>query len=447
MENGPHLEGNTPPNHIEAEKAVLGSMMLDEDCLHQMLEMLLDTDFYVPSHRKIFEVIKALSPLGNRVDHLLVYDEFTKNGKAEEVGGATYIASLTMDVPAISNAEHYAKIVKEKSHLRNLMKLTMKVQERIFSSEDADDAFELAESELLKLSEARVKQQSQDITSLMQLAMSNFTDRMDGNIQNKGLRCKYHQLMKMLNGFRGGEMLIIAARPSMGKTSFALNLMLDFAVREGAPAVLFSLEMGALQIANNMLCIESSTDGNFWNNPNEAITEADSERIHQGIERISKSNIIIDDDPYLTPSILRSKLRRYIKEVGIKVVLIDYLQLMNAPEVSSKDGRAQEMSMISRSLKSISRELDIPVLALAQLNRSVESRQGNKPRMSDLRESGSIEQDADAIMLIHRPDYYNPEERPGESEIILAKNRNGETGSAHLAFIKNMMRFENLASD
>ncbi len=443
----PHLEGNSPPNHIDAEKAVLGAMMLDEERLHEMLELLETEHFYAPSHRKIFEVMKELSPLGKRIDHLLVYAEFKKNGNVAEVGGASYIAGLTQNVPTLANASHYAVIIKEKSYLRMLLNLTMKIQNQVFTSENADEVYELAESNLMKLSEKRIKKNSNDIASLMEQAMVNFNDRIDGNNQNKGLTCKYWSLMKMLNGFRGGEMLVIAARPSMGKTSFALNLILEFAIRQDAPAAFFSLEMGALQIANNMLCIESSTDGNFWNNPDAAISEGDTERISRGIERIAGAKIIIDDDSFLSPQILRSKLRRYIKEHGVKVVLIDYLQLMSAPEIGSRDGRTQEMSHISRTLKSISREMDIPVIALAQLNRGVESRQGNKPRMSDLRESGSIEQDADAVMLIHRPDYYNPDEKPGEAEVILAKNRNGETGTAPFMFIRNMMRFENLSNE
>jgi replicative DNA helicase len=444
----PHLEGNSPPSHIEAEKAILGAMMLNSDCYYEMLEALKKEHFYSNAHREIFQVMEELSAEGKPVDHILVYNEFQKKGTSGNVGGAVYIAGLTQNVPTLSSLSHYADIVKSKSHLRNLLKLSKDIQEKIFASENGDEVFNFAEGGLTELGENRVKSNSNDIKSLMDMALANFNSRLDGNNENKGLTSKYHNLMRMLNGFRAEEMLVIAARPSMGKTSFALNLMLDFAIHQQAPAVLFSLEMGSLQIANNMLCIEASMDGKFWQNPDAAISDRDSERINRAYERISESNIIIDDDPQLTPNTLRTKLRRYKKEFGVRVAFIDYLQLMEAPGHGGRDGnRTQEMTYISRSIKSIAREQKLPVIALAQLNRSVESRQGNKPRMSDLRESGGIEQDADAVMLIHRPDYYNKEERPGEADIILAKNRNGETGDAAMMFIRNMMRFENLSSN
>ncbi|MBF0197883.1 MAG: replicative DNA helicase [Planctomycetes bacterium] len=440
-----HVPGRTPPNHLEAERAVLGAMMLSEDCLHDVLEILMPDDFYAPVNRKIFEIMKSLAPLGQPVDNVLVYEAFLKKGSAEEIGGAVYLSELTEDVPTLSNATYYAKIVKEKGLLRRLLELTMEVQEKVFD-QDAEMAFEVAESQLTKLAESRVTQNSADIGSLMEKAFSDFNSRLAGEDESKGLTCQYPALIKLLNGFRGGEMLIVAARPSMGKTSFTLNLMLDMAVRQQAPAVLFSLEMGAVQIANNMICMESCTDGNFWRNPSAAISGQEADRIQNAMDRIGRSGLIIDDESVLTPTILRSKLRRYVREHKIAIVFIDYLQLMTAPEVGSREGRTQEMSHISRTLKAISRELDVPIVALAQLNRAVESRAGNKPKMADLRESGSIEQDADAIMLIHRPDYYNEEERPGEADIILAKNRNGATGTVPLSFVKNMMRFETLNS-
>lgn len=446
-QNQPYLAGHTPPQHLESEKSVLGAMMLSEDCLHEMLELLDAEDFYAPAHRKIFEVMRKLSPMGKAVDHIMVHDELLKQGTLEEVGDALFIADLTLNVPTLSNASYYAGIVKEKSQLRQLLHLTMDLQEKIFDQEDANAAYEHAESHLMKLSEKRVHENSSDIGSLITDAMSNFMKRQEGDEEQKGLTCHYYGLMKMLNSFGGGEMIIVAARPSMGKTSFGLNLMLDMAIRQHGSTAFFSLEMGANQIANNMICMESSTDGNFWRNPTSAIQEDDHDRIAKGVERISSAKIIIDDEPFLTPIILRSKLRRYVKEHKVDIVFIDYLQLMTAPEVSSKEGRTQEMSHISRSLKSIAKELNIPIVALAQLNRAVESRAGNRPKMADLRESGSLEQDADSIILLHRPDYYNPDDRPGEVDVILAKNRNGETGTAPLSFVKNMMRFENLSHE
>lgn len=442
----PHLVGKTPPHHNESERAALGAMMLSEDCQHDILALLNEDDFYSRAHRKIFKAIKELSSREKEVDCVIVGNYLAEKKELSECGDSHYLSSLTQEVPTLANARYYAENVLAKSQLRKLLDLTMEVQESIFQEGDTHEAYNLAESQLISLSEQRIKNNTDSIEGLMETVMLDFNNRLVGEDGTKGISCHYHALMKYLIGFRAGEMIVVAARPSMGKTSFALNLILDMAVHQNIPVAFFSLEMPALQIANNMVCIEASVNGNYWRNPTEPIREDEAQNLDNAIERISNSTIIIDDDAEMTETKLRSKLRRLKREKGIQIAFIDYLQLMTEPRMQ-REGRTAEMAHISRKIKSISKEINIPVVALAQLNRAVETRTGNVPKMADLRESGSIEQDADAIILLHRPDYYNTDERPGEVDVILAKHRNGATGTIPLSFVKEMMRFENLSRE
>jgi replicative DNA helicase len=441
------FQGRIPPHSLESERAVLGAMMLSENAYHDMLEMLEAKKFYAPAHRKIYEAMRLLGPTGKPVDMLIVMESLRADGHLESVGGATYLSDLLEDVPSIKNVAHYGNIVVEKFHLRELVRTTMGVTESIFSGSSVDQAYEEAERQLGELSDQRLNSDTADFQDLLADALSNFQERLAGNKEDMGLAPPWPSLSKFIHGFRGGEMVVIAARPSMGKTSFALNLMIDMAVQQKAPILMFSLEMTSLQLANNMLCIDAEMDGNKWRNPTEAIGEKESERISDSIARLSSTAIVIDDDPVLKPTILRSKARRMKREVGLGAIFIDYLQLMNddAGNLSKNDGRTQEMSNISRQLKAVAKELEVPIFALAQLNRGVEARAEKIPRMSDLRESGSIEQDADVVVLLNRPEYYSIDKnnpvRPGEADIIIAKNRHGDVGTAEMMFIKSRMTF------
>ena len=290
------------------------------------------------------------------------------------------------------------------------------------------------------------KIKTNNVSELMYTTMENFRDRVERKTQSNGFKCKFHKLIKMIHGFKSGELHVIGGLSSMGKTSFALNLLIDFSIRENIPCVYFTMETKKNQISDHLVKIESSTDGSFWDVPNEVFTESESERIFLGIERLHNAKITIDDEPYLSIKSLRTKLKAYIKEADVKAVFIDSLQLMEAPEVSSKDGRLEQLSVLSRALKKLSIELDITIFVIAQMTKSINKPVNQRLTLLDMNSCGSLGQDADLVYLLHRPDYFDPYERPGETEIIIAKNRRGDTGIVNLAFIKNMMRFENIAS-
>jgi replicative DNA helicase len=441
------FHGRIPPNNLEAECAVLGAMLLNADAYHDMVEMLRGDYFYAPAHRKIFEAMQRLSPTGKPVDLVIVMESLRSEGELESIGGVTYLSDLTEEVPSIKNVVHYGRIVEEKFHLRELVRASMEVTESIFAGSPVDEAYGEAENRLGKLSDNRLKSSAMDFSEMISDALLGFENRLHGDMEDSGWAVPWPSMRKFIHGFRGGEMVVIAARPSMGKTSFALNLMIDMATQQKASILMFSLEMTAMQITNNLLCIDADMDGNKWRKPTEAIGDKERKRIMDSVTRLSNAKMMIDDDPVLRPTILRAKARRMKRDHGLDAIVIDYLQLMNddAGNLSKQDGRTQEMSNISRQLKAIAKEFNVPIFALAQLNRTVESRAEKVPRMSDLRESGSIEQDADVVVLLNRPEYYSTDKnnvtRPGEADVIIAKNRHGDVGTAEMMFIKNRMTF------
>lgn len=441
------FHGRIPPNNLEAERAVLGAMLLDSEAYHDMAEVLHMEYFYAPAHRKIFDAMKRLSPSGKPVDVVMVMEALRSANELDSIGGVSYLSDLTEEVPSIKNVAHYGNIVEEKFHLRELVRASMEVTENIFSGSNAEEAFAVAENRLGKLSDNRLKSEAKNFPDMVSEAMMGFQDRLQGNMGDAGLSVPWPSMRKFIHGFRAGEMIVIAARPSMGKTSFALNLMLDMGIQQKCSILMFSLEMTAMQITNNLLCIEAEIDGNKWRKPTEAIGDKDRIRIMNSVERLSATKIVIDENAALRPTILRAKARRMKRDHGLDAIVIDYLQLMNDDlgNLSKQDGRTQEMANISRQLKAIAKEFGVPIFALAQLNRTVESRSEKVPRMSDLRESGSIEQDADVVILLNRPEYYSTDPnnpiRPGEADIIIAKNRHGEVGTAAMLFIKNRMTF------
>lgn len=442
------FSGRVPPQNLEAERAVLGAMLLNEDAFHDMLEMLDSEYFYASSHRKIFAALRQIQPLGKPGDAVILMETLKENGELEAVGGATYLGDLTSDVPTIRNVSHYGTIVKNQYQLRELCRTTSLLTEEIFNGCSVEEAYEKAQSDIHRLADGRLQNIGEDFSDMLTRAFDDFNTRLHGESEEEGLIPPWPSLRRLVQAFRGGEMIVIAARPSMGKTSFALNLMIDLATRQKAPTVMFSLEMQAIQITNNILCIDAGIDGTKWKKPTEPISEKEQKNIFSSVERLRESKIFIDDDPELKPSTLRAKLRRMRREMnGLGAIVIDYIGLMkdDPGNLSKQDGRTQEISNISRQLKALAKEFNVPLFALAQLNRSVESRSEKVPRMSDLRESGSIEQDADVVILLNRPEYYSIDQnnpiRPGEADIIVAKNRHGDVGVAELMFIKNMMTF------
>ncbi len=453
------LQGALQPQNIEAEKAVLGALLMDEDARDDLIQALQDKDFFAPAHRLIFATAKDLLVRGIQVDLVTVSDELGKQGGADrpglpdylkiawpayqKAGGSAYLAELTANLPGISVALHYASIVREKSELRHLLHITLKTQESVLQEGEVDKALDLAESELSKLRDRRLRGNRHKISDIIESVVGEYDKRMLGTSESAGLHVHYSDLMNFLGGFRSGEMIIIAARPSVGKTTFALNLLYDFSLMQNLPAILFSLEMGREQIGNNLVCRDADLDSHVWMNKTRSLDAAQKTRLTQAFDRLSKTPLWIDDDSGLTPSMMHAKLRRYQRENGLRIAFIDYLQLMY-PDVR-RQNREEEMREISRSIKGVARDLKIPVVALAQLNRQVEARGGKKPAMSDLRESGSLEQDADLILLLHRPDSYETTDRPGEVDVIVAKNRNGPTGTATLFYTREKCRFENFS--
>lgn len=441
------FNGRIPPNSLEAERAVLGAMLLSEDAFHEVLEMLQSKHFYAPSHRKVFDSMASLSPTGKPIDLVIVMEDLKAKGQLDAVGGVSYLSDLTEEVPSIKNVAHYAKLVEDRYRLRELGRALMEVTENVFNGVGVDEAYGEAEGKLSRLSDERLKNEVSDFSDMLAEALSGFEERQHGNLSDVGIVPPWPVMRKFIHGFKPGEMVVIAARPSMGKTSFALNLMNDMAIHQNVPVLMFSLEMTASQIANNMLCIDAEMDGNEWRKPTKPIESDERQRVMDSVSRLSNSAILLDDDPDLRPTLLRAKARRMKRDKGLGAIFIDYLQLMNDDpgNLSKQDGRTQEMANISRSLKAIAKEFEVPIFALAQLNRTVESRAEKVPRMSDLRESGSIEQDADVVILLNRPEYYsidkNNPTRPGEADIIIAKNRHGDVGTAEMMFIKNKMTF------
>ncbi|MBF0244378.1 MAG: replicative DNA helicase [Planctomycetes bacterium] len=437
---------NYIPQHVEAEKAVLGAMMIHENIYDESLVTLKPEDFFLPAHQKIYRAIQTLTSEGIPSDQLSVENQLGKLKELEGVGGSDYLFLLTSTIPSQSGVGHYSRIIKEKSRLRRLIAATHEIRESATMKEDFMASMELAEARLTSLSDESVRKSSEKIDNIMQKVVSGYESRSRGDNSSLGIQTHFHDLGRIVGGFRPDELIIIAARPSMGKTTFALNLMTDFAMR-GVPCMLFSLETPKEQLVSNMVCSRALIDGNVWKNRTKDLKPEEISRLKRCFGDLAEAPIFIDDDPVLTPVVLRTKLRRYHREQHLGAVFIDYLQLMSAPEISSREGRTQEISHISRSVKALARDLKIPIFALAQLSRGVEHRVGNKPKMADLRESGSIEQDADLIMLLFRPEYYDEKERPGEADVIIAKHRNGPTGTTSLRFLSNMMRFENMAKE
>ncbi len=434
-----------PPQNLDAEKAILGAILLNTDAavLNETLEHLHSEDFYVEAHRSIFQAIRDTAQANVAVDAISVSDRLDKNGKLEESGGMLYLGDLTSNAPSVAVSDHYRKIVKEKSQLRSLLHASVKIQKSIYETGEIDTALSVAESAVNQVAESRVAANDTSIKEIMVSVMEDFEQRKLGYNESKGHAIPYEDLGGRLGGLRNGEMIVLAARPSMGKTTFALNLIHDLGVNQQIPTLFFSLEMDQKRIVNNMVCLDSEIDSATWMNHTRNLDTRDHEKLMDSFARLESAPIFIDDEPSLTPTTLMAKLRRYKKENDLQACFIDYLQLMSSPEYT-REGRTAEISHISRSIKAIARDLKIPIIALAQLNRAVEQRSEKRPVMSDLKESGSIEQDADAVLLLHRPDYYDPNDRPGQTDVILAKNRNGPTGISSLYYAREKCLFSNL---
>ena len=432
-----------PPQNLEAEQAVLGAVLLDGESLVTAMERLTGDDFYRTGHRYIFDAMISLADGDEPVDLVTLTAKLQGRGQLDEVGGVTYLSELANAVPTAANIDYYAQIVEEKSMLRRLIRAATQIVTNGYASEDdVGGLLSEAEARILEISNRRG---GNGFISIRDVLMEVF-EKVEFLSQNKGgttgIASGFRDLDKMTSGFQRSDLIIVAARPSVGKTVFALNIAQNVGVREKETVAIFSLEMGASQLVQRMICAEANVDATRLRTG--FLEPDDWEKMTMAIGSLSEANIYIDDSPSVTVSDIRAKCRRLKKERGLGMILIDYLQLIHG---RSKNGenRQQEVSEISRTLKQIARELEVPVIALSQLSRGVEQRQDKRPMMSDLRESGSIEQDADIVAFLYRDDYYNQEsEKKNIIEIIIAKQRNGPVGTVELAFLKNYNKFVSL---
>jgi replicative DNA helicase len=433
-----------PPQNIEAEQAVLGAMLISADAVAEAAEWLEPDDFYRRSHQLIFAAMQELYEQGQPVDVVTTTAALQAHeGRLESVGGVEYLAELAAAMPTVLHVEQYVNIVREKALLRRIIATAQEIAESTYrGEEDAGTLLAEAERRILELSQHR---KVRDFTHIGDVLDATF-ERIEQLYANEGnltgVPTGYSELDRMTSGFQKSDLIIVAARPSVGKTAFALNISQNVAVRAGLPVAIFSLEMSKEQLVQRMLCAEAYIDGHKLRNG--TLEDDDWPKLSMGVSTLANAPIYIDDTPGITVPEMRSKLRRLKSQVGLGLVTIDYLQLIHGRR-GSGESRQQEISEISRSLKQLARELEVPVIALAQLSRSVEQRQDKRPMLSDIRESGSIEQDADIVAFLYRDDYYDPEsERKNIVEVLIAKQRNGPTGKVELVFLKNYNKFVNL---
>jgi replicative DNA helicase len=436
-----------PPQNIEAEQSILSAILIDNNVLLDVIEVLAAEDFYKSAHQKIYTAIIDLFDKGEPVDLVMLANNLDESGHLEEVGGASYLARLVDTVPMAVNALHYAKIVRDKASLRRLIEKSNAIAKRCFKDEgNVDEVIDYAETAIYKISEKKSKQSFYPLSKLILRNIETLEEKQGNRSLVTGVPMGFTLLDNLTSGLQNADLIILAARPSMGKTALALNIARHAAVEANVPVAVFSLEMSKEQLSLRMLCSEARLDssrlrGGFF-------SMEDWHRLTDSAGVLSESPIFIDDTPNLTAMEIRAKARRLKMDKNIGLIVIDYLQLMQGR--SSAERRDLEISEISRALKALAKELDLPVLALSQLNRMLEQRNDKRPRLSDLRESGALEQDADVVAFIYRDEIYNTDEnnpKKGTADIILAKQRNGPIGEVTLAFLNSYTRFENLAPE
>lgn len=438
------MPGRSMPESLEAEAAVLGSMILDRNCIGDVVGKLESSSFYRREHQILFDALVVLYERNVEIDLVLLRDELKKLDKLKSVGGVDYLVKVAESVPTSANIEYYTEIVQDKAVLRELISASTGILEDAYSeSGQIREKLDEAERSIFAVTEKKVTGSAIGFNSLLLDAFTKIEARKGVGVT--GLPTGYDELDNLLCGLQKSELIIIAGRPSMGKTSFALNIAEHIGADNDAPVAIFSLEMSKQQLAERFLCSRGKID--LQRVRSGVIDTTELELLRDTSSELFEKPIYIDDTPALTPLMVRAKCRRLKSQYDIQCVLIDYLQLMALG--GRVESRQQEISTISRYLKGLARELDIPVIVLSQLNRGAEGREGHRPRMSDLRESGSIEQDADVVMLLHRDDYYKRSEPDFEptntADVIIAKQRNGPTGVISLYFDGRFTRFENLS--
>ncbi|MGG3925450.1 replicative DNA helicase [Metabacillus fastidiosus] len=431
-----------PPQNIEAEQAVLGAIFLEPSSLVLASEVLIPEDFYRATHQKIYNAMLTLADKGEPVDLVTVTSILADQELLEEIGGVSYLSDLANSVPTAANIEYYSKIVEEKSILRRLIRTATQIATDGYSREDEVQVLlGEAEKRIMEVAQKKNVGAFQNIKDVLVQTYDNIELLHNRKGETTGIPTGFTELDRMTAGFQRNDLIIVAARPSVGKTAFALNIAQNVATKTDENVAIFSLEMGADQLVMRMLCAEGNIDAQNLRTGN--LTAEDWGKLTMAMGSLSNAGIYIDDTPGIRVGDIRAKCRRLKQDSGLGMVLIDYLQLIQGN--GRTDNRQQEVSEISRSLKELARELKVPVIALSQLSRGVEQRQDKRPMMSDIRESGSIEQDADIVAFLYRDDYYDKEtENKNIIEIIIAKQRNGPVGTAQLAFVKEYNKFVNL---
>ena len=429
------------PSNVEAERSILGAVLLDNAVCNQAIELLRREDFFLDSHRRIFEKMVALTERLSPIDLITLSDELRRAGEFEQIGGATYIASLIDGVPRTDTIEPYAKLVKQKSMLRKLISASQQIVSLAFEEEDdADVIIDKAEQMIFQIAEDRVRQGFQYIGDVAHRRLEQIEQMAGRPEMITGVPTGFTDFDRMTSGLQRQELIVVAARPSMGKTALALN-MAQYAAKNGNVVGIFSLEMSAEQLVSRLLCSEARVDAHRLRTG--YLNREEWARLADALRRLCETKVYIDDSAAVSVMEMRAKCRRLKAEHGLDMLIVDYLQLMAGR--GRIESRQQEVSQISRDLKGLAKELDLPVVALSQLSRAPEQRSEHKPQLSDLRESGAIEQDSDVVCFIYREELYNPtDENQGTAELIIGKQRNGPTGSVPLAFLKEFTRFENM---
>ncbi|MBU7007516.1 replicative DNA helicase [Phosphitispora fastidiosa] len=433
-----------PPQNLDAEQSVLGAMLIDKEAVVKAVQVLTPDDFYRDANGHIFEAAANLFNRNEAVDLITLSEELKQSGQLDQVGGVSYVAGLANSVPTSANVEHYARIVLEKSLLRRLISVSTRITQMGYEGEEDTEALlDRAEQMIFELAQRKSRSGFAHLKSIL---METF-ERIEFLHQNKGgitgVPSGFADLDKLTSGFQPSDLVIVAARPSMGKTALCLNIAQYASLRKELPVAVFSLEMSREQLVTRMLCAEAMVDQQKVRTGQ--LADKDWQQLTMAAGPLARASLFIDDTPGITPMEMRAKCRRLKAEHGLSLIVIDYLQLMQGGRKRTEN-RQQEISDISRSMKMLAREIQAPVIALSQLSRAVEQRQDKRPMMSDLRESGSLEQDADIVMFIYRDEYYHPEdsEKKGQAEIIVAKQRNGPVGSVDLGFMKEYTKFVNL---
>lgn len=432
-----------PPQNLDAERSVLGSMLRDNSVIDVVSQIVSAESFYLDAHRKIYQAISDLrNKSGQPVDLVLLHEELNKRGQLEDVGRAAYLAVLWDAAPTAANAEYYAKIVRDKGIVRSLIHASTEILRDAYEQgQPAEELLEGAERKILDVAQMGVTGQTSTLEQAITETYRRIDDRASGKLKAGGLSTGYIDLNEITAGLHDGELIIVAARPSVGKTSFSLGIVRNVIVDEKEPVFFVSLEQSRIELAERLLCSQARVDSHRMRKG--TLSSDDMDRLIDAGGVLRNAQLYIDDSPVQSMLRIAANARRLKLRHGIKLIVVDYLQLIE-PD-NRRDPRQEQVAQISRRLKALAKELQIPVVALAQVNRASEDRQDHRPRLADLRESGSIEADADTVMLLHRPDRYEPGQQDGIIEIIIGKQRNGPTGEITLAYLKQFMRYEDYA--